>query len=96
MTLRIDKHFNGEARTLALSGRLDAMGLVELQRLIDEPDADQRFVLDLADLRSIDRSAISFLSFCEANGLQVKNCPAYVRDWLSREKRPGNNGNGQN
>jgi len=29
---------------------------------------------------------VRFLRGCEADGMKLENCPAYVRDWMDREK----------
>jgi hypothetical protein len=50
-------------------------------------DADYRtIVLDLRDVRLADRDEVKFLRDCEADGMQLENCPAYVREWMEREK----------
>jgi predicted metal-binding protein len=50
-------------------------------------DHDYRnIVLDLRDLRLADREAVRFLRDCEAHGMKLENCPAYVREWMDREK----------
>ncbi len=50
-------------------------------------DADYRkIVLDLRDVRLADRDAVKFLRDCEAGGMKLENCPAYVREWMNREK----------
>jgi len=43
-------------------------------------------VLDLQDVRLADRDAVRFLRDCEAEGMKFENCPAYVREWMDREK----------
>jgi predicted metal-binding protein len=49
--------------------------------------ADHRsIVLDLRDVRLADRDAVKFLIDCEADGMKLENCPAYVREWIEREK----------
>jgi anti-anti-sigma regulatory factor len=87
MTLRIEKSENGKAATFALSGRLNALGLVELQKHCDDHEEGKHLILDLRDVRLVDRSAIRFLAFCESGGIQLENCPAYIRDWIFREQR---------
>ena len=68
----------------ALSGRMKAEEVVELKELFD---TDYRtIVLDLRDLRLADRDAVKFLRDCEAGGMKLENCPAYVREWMEREK----------
>lgn len=86
MTLRIETSENEKAVTFALSGRFDAQGSVELQRLFDDHNEGKRFILDLKDVRLVDRSAVKFLAFCESGGVQLETCPAYIRDWISRQE----------
>src|SRR5271169_1190812 len=43
-------------------------------------------VLDLKDLTLVDRDAVRFLKRCEAGGIGLKNCPAYIREWIERER----------
>jgi anti-anti-sigma regulatory factor len=90
MTLRIETLENGKAVTFAVSGHLDALGLVELQRLFDQYKSERGFVLDLSDVRFVDRAAVKFLAFCESGGIRLENCPAYIRDWIFREKSRSN------
>jgi hypothetical protein len=42
--------------------------------------------LDLRDVRLADRDAVKFLGDCEADGMKLENCPAYVREWMETEK----------
>jgi hypothetical protein len=52
--------------------------------------ADYRnIVLDLRDLRLADRDAVRFLRDSEADGMELENCPAYVREWMGSEKIEG-------
>jgi len=68
----------------ALSGRMNAEEVAELKALFD---ADYRnIILDLRDVRLADRDAVRFLRGCEADGMQLENCPAYIREWMDREK----------
>jgi predicted metal-binding protein len=43
-------------------------------------------VLDLRDVRLADRDAVKFLRDCQADGMKLENCPAYVREWMERGK----------
>jgi hypothetical protein len=29
---------------------------------------------------------VKFLRDCEADGMKLENCPAYVREWMERDK----------
>ena len=67
-----------------LSGRMKAEEVAELKVLFD---VDYRtIVLDLRDVRLADRDVVKFLRDCEADGMKLENCPAYVREWMDREK----------
>jgi hypothetical protein len=56
-----------------------------LEALIKSEGKGRRIVLDLKDLTLVSRDALSFLECCEAGGITLKNCPAYVRKWIDRE-----------
>ena len=58
--------------------------VAELKALFD---VDHRtIVLDLRDVRLADRDAVKFLRDCEADGMKLENCAAYVREWMNREQ----------
>jgi len=71
--------------TFTLSGRIKAEELAELQRLLDAEGQEHRIVLDLKEVKLVDRDAVKFLARCEANGAQLENCPAYIREWIVKE-----------
>ena len=71
----------------SLSGHMKAEEVAELRALFD---TDYRnIVLDLRDVRLADRDAVKFLRSCERDGMKLENCPAYVREWMEREKNGG-------
>src|SRR5712664_1599475 len=84
MTLRIERSVRQGILVFTLSGHMKAEEVAELKALFD---ADYRtIVLDLQDVRLADRDAVKFLRDCEAGGMKLENCPAYVREWMEREK----------
>jgi anti-anti-sigma regulatory factor len=83
---RITRASNGEA-VFKLIGRMDADNLSELETLLHSETAHHPLVLDLKDLTLVDQDAVSFLRRCEAVGIQLKNCPAYIREWLNGERQ---------
>jgi hypothetical protein len=87
MTLRIERSVRQGIRVLTLSGHMTAAEIAELKALFA---TDYRnLVLDLRDLRLADRGSVRFLRDCEADGMKLENCPAYVRDWMERKKDQG-------
>jgi anti-anti-sigma regulatory factor len=81
--LRIQRSTNGE---VTVSGRLQAENLGELRTQLQPGEKDRRIVLDLRDLTLVDRETVRFLERCEADSVKLKNCPAYIREWILRER----------
>jgi hypothetical protein len=86
MTLRIQKPDDRGVVVFALTGRIEREYTVELQRLIDEEKDLHNVVLDLKEVKLVDRDSVQFLMRCESNGIKLGNCPAYIREWIMREK----------
>jgi anti-anti-sigma regulatory factor len=84
--LKIQRAVNGEV-VFTLSGRMDAENVVDLKTLFGSEAEGRRIVLDLKDLTLVDREAVNFLKRCEADSIKLKNCPAYIREWITRERR---------
>ena len=82
--LRIDRSANGDVR-FTIAGRIDVAHVAELQRLINGESDHRPIVLDLRDVKLVDREAVSFFVWCEARGIRLENCPAYVREWIRHE-----------
>jgi anti-anti-sigma regulatory factor len=83
--LRITKSANGEV-VFKLSGRIETENRAELEVLLSAEASGRHVVLDLSDLTLVDQGFVSFLKQSEANGIELKNCPAYVREWMKQEK----------
>jgi len=84
--LRITRAANGDV-VYKLSGRMGAENVGELEKLFSAEAGSRRIVLDLKDLTLVDEDAVSFLRRCEADSLQLRNCPAYIRKWITGERR---------
>jgi hypothetical protein len=84
MTLRIERSERQRFTVFTLSGRMEAEQVTELKKLLDRDY--QNIILDLRELRLADRDAVRFLRGCQAEGVRLENCPAYVREWMDREQ----------
>jgi anti-anti-sigma regulatory factor len=84
--LRIQRSTNGEV-VFTMSGQMDAESIVELETLIASEAKGSRIALDLKDLTLADEDGITFLVRSEANSITLKNCPAYVREWIAAKRR---------
>jgi hypothetical protein len=76
-------------RRVFVSGRIDGDAVSELQRLLGGEWAGTTPVLDLEGVRLANRDAVEFLARCEDSGLKLRNCPAYVREWIASSRRQG-------
>jgi hypothetical protein len=85
MTLRIQEQLDKpECTTFALSGRIRSEHVPYLTSLLEQVRG--RIVLDLKEVTLVDREAVRFLAACETKGPVLKNCPAFVREWILRER----------
>jgi len=44
------------------------------------------FAIDLKNVLLVDREAVKLLALNEANGAELRNSPAYIREWVTRER----------
>jgi hypothetical protein len=86
--LKIQRSTNAGHVRLALSGRIEKQHLAELQRVIEEDACRHGITLDLQEVRLVDRDVVGFLARWESAGIQLENCPAYVREWITIERAP--------
>jgi len=83
--LRIVRSIDADGTTLTVSGRIGAEELPELQRCLEEA-CGRDVILDLVEVGLVDVEAVRFLVQCEAQGVRILRCPAYVRAWMAREE----------
>lgn len=86
MTLRIDISDERERVVLTLIGRIQADQIAELQRLLGHRAPDHGLVVDLREVNLVDRDAVRFLAEIEKQGARLRNCSAFIREWISRER----------
>ena len=82
--LKIQRKANGKV-IFTVSGRIEAEDIDELRRLLELEGPGSHIALDLKDVTLVDRDGVKFLSRCEADGVDLENCPAYIREWIGRE-----------
>jgi anti-anti-sigma regulatory factor len=83
--LKITRTANREV-VFKLTGRMNAENVSELEKLINAEASGRRIVLDLKDLTLVDQDVVGFLRRCEADSIELKNCPAYIREWITGER----------
>ncbi len=83
--LKVQRTANGKV-VFAVSGRLEADSLRELAALLALESSTRGIVLELKDLVLVDRDAVGFLRACAEQGIELRNCPEYVRIWLASDE----------
>ena len=84
--LKINRTENGEV-IFKLSGRMDAENVADVKMSLQSEVGGRLIALDLQDLTLVDRDAVTFLAECETEGIKIMNCPAYIREWIARERK---------
>ena len=73
-----------------VSGRIDCSSFEVLQELIEnEKSPTGRLSLDLKEVTVVSLEAVRALTVAENNGIELRNCPAYLREWISRWRECG-------
>jgi hypothetical protein len=85
MSCRIDRVVIGENLVvLRVSGRIAGQDVYLLQTLLEQECGT--VAIDLKDVLLVDREAVKLLALRESGGAGLRNCPAYIRQWVTRER----------
>src|SRR5271169_1414413 len=84
MTCRIDRVVIGPGLLiLHISGQITGKDVDLLRSLLEQGSV---VAIDLKHVLLVDREAVRLLALSELNGAELRNCPAYIREWVTREK----------
>lgn len=86
MTCRIER-LTSEAHAVVfrVSGHIQLEHINTLEELVRAESG--RLALDLAEVTLADRDVVSFLASCEPKGIQLRNSPAFLREWITKEQQ---------
>jgi hypothetical protein len=85
MSCRIDRVVSAESvAVLFVSGRITGEH-VDLLRGVLEQES-RGFAIDLKNVVLVDREAVKLLALIETHGAEFRNCPPYIREWVTRER----------
>src|SRR5258705_1001345 len=85
MCFRIERLVGGEdIVVLRVSGRIHAKHVDTIKELLGREKG--KVVVDLKEVTLVDRGVVNFLALSEANGVELRNCAAYIREWVARER----------
>jgi hypothetical protein len=82
--LRIEKDSAGCVTKLRLCGRIQSDQIASIGSEIGADSTSK--ILDLSDVTLVDLEAVRFLISCENAGVELIECPVYVREWMTRER----------
>ena len=89
MSCRIDRVVSAEnLAVLFISGRITGEHVDMLRGVLEQESCG--FAIDLKNVLLVDREAVKLLVLSEANGTELRNCPPYIREWISRERAQTN------
>jgi ABC-type transporter Mla MlaB component len=91
VTLRVRKSSDPERPTFFLSGRIENRHLPQFKALVEAEIHPGSVTLDLGEVTLVDMEAVAYLAACEAAGIELNHCPAYVRLWIDNTKRDNPN-----
>ena len=84
--LRIQRSVESDLVVFKLTGRIQAEDLPGLLALLRSESPGHPTVMDLTGVKLVDRDAVLFLAFSEATRTTLRNCSAYIREWINQER----------
>jgi hypothetical protein len=85
MACRIDRLLiETELVVLRISGRITGDDMDVLRAALDQERG--AVAIDLEEVGLVDRGVVTLLALSEANGIALRNCPPYIREWVDRER----------
>jgi len=84
--MRIETRIDESAITLSVAGTLTATVVADLEHALDTARRLERpIVLDLTNVRLIDRPTLKYLIDVIEHDVRLVVCPDYVEHWMYRE-----------
>jgi hypothetical protein len=85
MACRIDRlPAERDLVVLRISGRITHDDVTVLRAAIDQERG--ALAIDLAEVGVVDRDTVNLLALSEGRGIELRNCPPYIREWVDRER----------
>ena len=69
---------------LRISGRMTQDNIPVLRAAIDQERG--ALAIDLTEVGLVDRDTVNLLASSEGRGIELRNCPPYIREWVDRER----------
>jgi len=85
--LKIEKNSDGCVTRLRLIGRIKSDLIASIRSAMIDWGAHK--ILDMREVTLVDLGVVRFLISCEDAGVELVECPPYVREWMLRERAEG-------
>ena len=82
--LKIETLSAGQQTILNVIGRLQSENIPELAAPIAIHGANT--ILDMGEVTLVDVEVVQFLIKVESSGIRLRNCPPYIREWMTCER----------
>jgi hypothetical protein len=85
MTCKIERLAGkGNMVVLRLCGWIQVEHVKTIKELIEQENG--KVALDLIEMTLVDRDVVNFLASWELKGIELRNCPAFLREWVANEQ----------
>lgn len=85
MTWKIDRHVEKQFVVLRLCGQIGRDDVDTLREAIGREKGS--VAIDLTEIMLVDREVVRLFAATELNGIELRNCPAYIREWVTKERK---------
>ena len=85
MSCRVDRVV-GEDNLIVLfiSGQITGQHVETLRNVLQQEAG--ALAIDLKNVSLVDRDGVELLTLSEDSGTELRNCPAYISEWVARER----------
>ncbi len=90
MACRIERLSGKRSVVLRVSGRIGAEHIEMLREMLAQEKGE--VAVDLEEVLIVDRNALEPLARFEQGGVELRNCPAYVREWIINQRAGASKG----
>ena len=67
---------------LHMSGHLQGVHVSMIEEVVVNETLP--VALDLEEVTLVDREVVRFLAACDTKGIGLRNCPGFIREWMSK------------
>jgi hypothetical protein len=86
MTCKIERLVSAEnSVVIRVCGRIQVEHVRTVKELIRQEQGV--VVLDLTEVTLVDREAVNLIAMCPLKNVELRNCPAFLREWVTRERQ---------